>query len=354
MIHPSDRWRDSKTMTLHKKGSRKICKNYRGLSITDNQSRITPMIVNSRLKDNYERNLDPYQLGFRIDRSTLDNLFIYSQIRKATHRRLFALYVDLTAAFDKIPRRYLFEVLRKRSGSVKLTNILQALYTKNRGNIADSDIWYDITGGTRQGGLESPPSFVWYFDFVMKVIRHAISEEIGTVGVEYLYNIDHFLKGKRGAPGNKTKLRGIEQFAALLFADDLTELAHDLDTLERILVIMDRECNRFGLYVSFAKTFTQEWPAAHQEITTEPNAESFSVNGNSIINKTVFKALGMNLDNTNPGAFVTHRIAVASGQFSKYRDVLTDFRIKKWVRIRFLESYVRSTLLYGINAECPH
>ena len=32
----------------------------------------------------------------------------------------------------------------------------------------------------------------------------------------------------------------------------------------------------------------------------------------------------------------------------------TDFRIKKWVRVRFLESYVRSTLLYGINAECPH
>jgi hypothetical protein len=264
------------------------------------------------------------------------------------------LYVDLTAAFDKIPRRYLFAVLRKRSGSSKLINILQALYTRNRGNIADSDIWYDITGGTRQGGVESPPSFVWYFDFVMKVIRHAIAKEIGKVGVEFLYNIDHFLKAKRGAPGTKTKLRGIEEFAALLFADDLTELALDLDTLERVLVIMDRECNRFGLYVSFAKTFTQEWPAAHQEITTEPDAELFSVNGNPIINKTVFKALGLNLDNTNPNAFVTHRIAVASGQFSKYKDVLTDFRIKKWVRVRFLESYVRSTLLYGINAECPH
>ena len=43
----------------------------------------------------------------------------------------------------------------------------------------------------------------------------------------------------------------------------------------------------------------------------------------------------------------------ATGQFQKYRAGLTDFQIKKWVRRKFLESYVRSTLVYGINAECP-
>lgn len=46
------RWLDSKTQTLHKKGSRKTPSNYKGLSLTDNLSRITPMVflvINSRL-----------------------------------------------------------------------------------------------------------------------------------------------------------------------------------------------------------------------------------------------------------------------------------------------------------------
>ena len=141
---------------------------------------------------------------------------------------------------------------------------------------------------------------------------------------------------------------------ALLFADDIQELNYDLETLEEILKIMHEECARFGLYISFSKTFTQEWPAAGEELVTEPDTESFQVDGNSIMNVDKFKALGSSLDNTNPDGFVSHRIAVATGQFSKYREVLTDWRVKKWVRIKFLESYVRSTLLYAINAENPH
>jgi len=187
----------------------------------------------------------------------------------------------------------------------------------------------------------------------MKVIRHKISEKFGKTGVEFTYNIDNILNPKRGEPG-RNKLHGQESFAALLFADDIQELGYDLDTLEEILTIMHEQCQRFGLYVSFKKTFTQEWPAADQELVTEPDTESFRVDGNPIMNVDKFKALGLSLDNTNPDAFVSHRMGVATGQFSKYKQVLTDWRIKKWVRIKFLESYVRSTLLYGINAENPH
>ena len=180
------RWLDSKTQVLHKKGNRKITSNYRGLSITDNLSRITPMIIIKRLQKVYEANLDPFQFGFRVDRSTVDNLFIYSQIRKSTGKTIFALYIDLTAAFDKIPRRYLWEVIRKRTGANKLVNILESLYKNNRGNIANSEIWYQIFGGTRQGGIESPPSFVWYFDFVLKIMRNRICSQCN-LGRNYFF-----------------------------------------------------------------------------------------------------------------------------------------------------------------------
>ena len=349
-----ERWLDSETNVLYKKGNRKITSNYRGLSITDNLSRITPMIIIQRLKAVYEANLDPFQFGFRIDRSTVDNLFIYSQLRKSTDKTLFALYIDLTAAFDKIPRRYLWEVIRRRTGANKLVNILQALYTNNRGNIKNSEIWYKIFGGTRQGGIESPPSFVWYFDFVLKIIRHRINKEIGKTGAVFDFRIDHSLKAKRGDDDRNSKMSGSVTVPALLFADDDTELEEDPEKLKKVLQIMDEECSRFGLYVSFKKTFTQEWPVGTSKPETEPDKPLFEItdsNGNNhqIMNKTAFKALGVTLDNTDPGGYISHRIAQATGQFEKYRKVLTDWKIKKWVRKKFLESYVRSTLLYGIT-----
>ena len=153
-------------------------------------------------------------------------------------------------------------------------------------------------------------------------------------------------------------MSGSVTIPALLFADDETELEEDPVKLKRILEIMDEECSRFGLYVSFKKTFTQEWPVGTKKPETEPDKPLFNIidsNGNEhqIINKTAFKALGVNLDNLDPCGYISHRIAQATGQFEKYRKVLTDWKIKKWVRKKFLESYVRSTLLYGINAECP-
>ena len=252
----------------------------------------------------------------------------------------------------------MWEVIRKRTGENKLVNILESLYKNNRGNIANSDIWYQIFGGTRQGGIESPPSFVWYFDFVLKVIRNRISEEIGKTGIDFKFNINHTLKAKRGSADRDSKMNGSVTVPALLFADDETELEYDVEVLEKILIIMDDECARFGLYVSFKKTFTQEWAPGNSLPKTEPEKPLINIidskgTEHNIINKTVFKALGVNLDNTDPNGYISHRVAQATGQFHKYRSVLTDYRIKVWVRRKFAESYVRSTLLYGINAECP-
>ena len=115
----SARWRDSKTVVLYKKGSRLICKNYRGLSITHNLSRITPMVINQRLEKVYEANIDNYPFGLRKDRSTVDNLFVYNQLRRSSAATTLALYADLTTAFDKLPRRLLWKVIELRTGSKK-------------------------------------------------------------------------------------------------------------------------------------------------------------------------------------------------------------------------------------------
>ena len=44
---------------------------------------------------------------------------------------------------------------------------------------------------------------------------------------------------------------------ALLYADDLSTLTYSVDKGEKMLRILNEECARFGLYVSFNKTYTQ-------------------------------------------------------------------------------------------------
>ena len=75
------------------------------------------------------------------------------------------------------------------------------------------------------------------------------AESGDTMSIKFTYYIDHFLKPKRGDRLYKDKLNNQELITALLFAEDLTELSYDFDTLQKILKIMDEECHRFGLYV---------------------------------------------------------------------------------------------------------
>ena len=107
------------------------------------------------------------------------------------------------------------------------------------------------------GGIESPPAFVWYFDFVMKVAAAEIDLEFPAgVGVRYRYKISHLLRPKRGS-GQPSRLTGEQIVRALLYADDVGSISTSRQESKRILEILDSVCRRFGLYISFKKTFTQ-------------------------------------------------------------------------------------------------
>ena len=77
-----------------------------------------------------------------------------------------AVFVDLTAAYDHIPRKCIFSVLNFRTGANVLIYILRKLYDGTTGCITGTKERFDILCGCRQGGLESPTLFNYYFDFV--------------------------------------------------------------------------------------------------------------------------------------------------------------------------------------------
>ena len=168
------------------------------------------------------------------------------------------------------------------------------------------------------------------------------------VGVKYCYKISHLLRPKRGS-GLPSKLSGEQIVRALLYADDVGSISTTVEESRQILEILDSVCRRFGLYVSFKKTFTQVFNCS--DLCDVDSL--YAVAGHSIQNVSEFKYLGHLFHREDSSAFAIARVSSAVAQFQRFRYIFTDRNIKNRSKIRFLEAYVRSRLTYGVAAVVP-
>ena len=102
------------------------------------------------------------------------------QISNRKKQPLNVLFIDLTAAFDRIPRKWLFDSIRLRfpeGESVKLFDILGKLYQKISLTYQEAQVTFLVTSGVRQGGPESPCLFNLYIDFVMCVFMNNCTKD---------------------------------------------------------------------------------------------------------------------------------------------------------------------------------
>ena len=122
-----------------------------------------------RLSKAYESCISNSQFGFRKNRSTTDGIFIMKNIIKKSKDPFVAVFIDLTAAYDHIPRDFLFRVLKFRTGATFLIHLLELMYKRTTESIKGMRSKFEILVGCRQGGQESPVMFNYYFDFVLNI-----------------------------------------------------------------------------------------------------------------------------------------------------------------------------------------
>ena len=145
-------WLQSEVTYLFKKGSRLLASNYRGISIGTNMGRVQCKIIIERLKDAYESNISDCQFGFQTNRSTTDGIFILKNVIDKYGKVFIAVYVDLTAATDHIPRDFLFKVLEFRTGASFLVHILKLMYNNTTASIKKMKATFEA---------ESPSTFIF-------------------------------------------------------------------------------------------------------------------------------------------------------------------------------------------------
>jgi len=67
---------------VYKKGDRKQCNNYSGISLLNITYKIFAVLIYNQLSKIIEPEIGNYQMGFRPNRSTIDNIFIVRHIRE--------------------------------------------------------------------------------------------------------------------------------------------------------------------------------------------------------------------------------------------------------------------------------
>ncbi len=124
---PED-WRKAIIVTLYKgKGNREECNNYRGISLLSVPGKIYGRILNERMMKITDKSVGDEQGGFWKDKGCIDQIFaVKILVEKCLEkdRKLFAAFMDLEKAYDRVDRKGLWDTgIPRRTrvfGSVRL------------------------------------------------------------------------------------------------------------------------------------------------------------------------------------------------------------------------------------------
>ncbi|XP_030765487.1 uncharacterized protein LOC115889574 [Sitophilus oryzae] len=168
-------WKTSYITTIHKKGSKDDCDNYRGISVLSSVSRVYGKLVKKRIEEEYRDMEAEEQAGFRAGRSTVDHLFTLTQIiekKMARNQEIHLLYVDLKKAYDSVPQSKLWEALEKTNISITLIKAVQELYKNNTSQVKKGQTvlkGFSINKGLKKGCCLLPTLFKIYLEQALKM-----------------------------------------------------------------------------------------------------------------------------------------------------------------------------------------
>jgi hypothetical protein len=337
-------WLSSTITAIHKKGSMALPKNFRPISMLATLSKILTKIVTSRCRPRYEEMLSRDQFGFRSNSGTIDAIYCLRHLLDKTKVPVYALFLDLRGAFDLLDRKQLFRILEIQLGKRKAVSVLKAYYRETTANMKGGDIKFSLGSGVRQGAEESPMCFNIFFDYVLAVVEKSVKEKFPDCGVPFDFNIPTECNPRRR--GSKSgPPHGKNTFWKILYADDLVFLDTDSQRLRTILPIVEEVFRRFGLIIAAEKTKTMTFNDKN-----ESSNSILSLGETKLDHVKNFRYLGFNISSKSRNHFLNSQISSAWSAFNQNRRTLVDRRINLKARVSLLESFVRSKLLYSVQA----
>jgi hypothetical protein len=122
-----EEWTEGVICSISKKGDQRLCNNYRHITLLNVVYKIFSILLHNRLCTMVEHKTGEYQMGFRPNRSTIDNIFMICQIYEKCHEYNIEphnAFVDFMQAFDLVNRSMIPECLKQYKVPRKLINFV--------------------------------------------------------------------------------------------------------------------------------------------------------------------------------------------------------------------------------------
>ena len=324
-IIPTD-WEVGVILPIYKKGDSRDCANYRGITLLSVVAKLYEDILNKRLKDILETQLDEAQCGFRKGRSVHDQIFIVKQIIEKTNKQnknAYLTFIDLEKAFDRVNRNKIWSSLQKRQVTPKLLRAIKSMYKNNvnyvRTNNMDST-QFTTENGLRQGGVLSPTLFNVQMDDIIKAVRAKTNKKLH-VGYHKLQPI---------------------QISECAFADDLMISAGNVKDLQSNLKIWNDTLKEHNMKINNNKTKVMHIGKKDANI-------HIRIEGQLIEQVTHYKYLGVEIDRRGSEEIeIQARIQNTSKLYNMLKHVIIGKKeVSRKTKMTVYKTIYRPTLTYG-------
>jgi hypothetical protein len=222
---------------IHKKGNTNCCENYRPVCLAPVALKILTRILERKIRELVEDKIEEEQMGFRPGRQTQDGIHIVRNLiekRLDKGKEVYMAYLDLKSAFDKVPRRFIWEAMKSLNIPNKLIRLTKAVYenvgamVRLNGQKSES---FKMESGVKQGDSLSPLLFIIYLDHVHKKVK----------------------KKSRPMCVGYNRLRP-EYIQDLIYADDIAVISNSRNNLQHAIEIWEEELTKTGMEINADKS----------------------------------------------------------------------------------------------------
>lgn len=331
-VFPCD-WYEGWILPIFKKGDRKCPGNYRPIALLNSLPKLFSSILARRLSGWQRKHgvLPLEQAGFQAGQSCSDQAYILStlvsQITGREDRRIYAAFMDLTAAFDSVPHHLLWAQLRDQGVSGHFVDLLRAAYSS-----ASIRVKLPSGPGSRipvgRGVLQGDP--------LSPILFNA-----------YIYDVFKFLDVNKAVPVQL----GLRCLQGLAYADDIVLLACSNRDLRKKITLFNKYCGNLGLEINCVKSKI----LVFRNSVRLQGKPKFSIRKTPLEMVKKFTYLGFLLDDKNIwGSISRSRKEQAQRALSQATRILASLRISSLkVQMTLYGALCKSVLLYGAEIWFP-
>lgn len=309
-----EEWKEGIIVPLYKKGDRRVCSNYRGITLTSQVGKLYERVMELKIRSHIEVNLKEEQYGFRRGRSTVDLIFSIKQLMEKYYeygKELWMSFLDIKKAFDAVLREKVWQSMRNIGISEEIVGRIVEIYERTKSKVKTKmgmTESFTIDSGLRQGGVLSPLLFIT----VMNEIQERVEQQLGE---------------------RKMKL--------MLFADDICIWGENKEEVQEQINQWTEIAKEYGLHFSAEKSEVVV-------LMQKQDNGCVTMYGEPLKKVEQFKYLGSMISNDGTsGKELNRRIQLGSGFYNIVKDLIWNPHVPIKCKKTIYQTYFVPIITYG-------